>query len=876
MAAADPQPSPASSDLSGKTVGRFLIRARIGAGGMGEVYSAEDTLLKRPVALKRVSTKLAAEPHSHERIVKEAERASALNSPHIAAVYDVLEQQGEVLLVMEYVEGASVRQRLRSSGRFPISEFLGLALQCAEALAMAQKKGIVHRDIKPENIMITPAGEIKVLDFGLAKRLPVGDETGDTISVESLQWVHAGTPGYIAPEVLLGGEADSRSDLFSLGVVFYEMLTGRHPFRAENRGTTAGRTLQQTPVAVHDLAPEVPAELERIMAKMLAKSPDERYATAADLLVDLRALQHGGRTPFSVFPVSQVRHWVKRMGRSAVLVVVVLLALGLSPLARQQWKRWFVGPDLPEKKNLAVLPFAVLDDAADARAFAQGLAETLTGKLAQLTDDYPLQVVPPSEIRAQKVDSVEQARIGLGANLVLEGSLQRFGSQVRIAYHLVDARSRRQLRGDTVTAHASDPFAVEDRVVQSVLRSLDLELGAKKRRALEAHGTTEPAAYDYYLRGRGYLMEYAKPENVDNAIEVFQRALERDPNYVLAYAGLGESYWRKYDTTHAAEWMTKALQACQKASALGEGAICLGDVYNSSGKYENAVEEFRRALDLDPTSDDAYRGLAFAYEHLGKIADAEQTYRHAIAARPQYWAGYNWLGIFLFRQGRFGEAATMFEQVTALAPDNLRGYQNLGGAYTALGFFNQAIPVLERGVALRASPTAYSNLATVYFYLRRFSEAARTYEKAVKLDERDFLLWGNLAEAYYWNPGERDKSTDAYHRAVALAQAQLKVNPRDTSALGQVAVANAMLGERGAAAEYLRRALALGSSDPDLQLKAAIIEIRLGNQDRAIDCLGRALATGLSPELIRTNPIFDELAKSQRLQKVLRDKQARS
>jgi serine/threonine-protein kinase len=532
-----------------------------------------------------------------------------------------------------------------------------------------------------------------------------------------------------------------------------------------------------------------------------------------------------------------------------------------------------VGAPLPEKKNLAVLPFEVVGEDPGAHAFAQGLAETLTGKLAQLTDNYPLQVVPPSEIRSQKVDSVEQARVGLGANLVLEGSLRRSGTQVRITYHLVDSRTRQQLRADTVTAPAGDPFAVEDQVVQSVLRSLDLELGSKERRALQARGTTEPAAYDYYLRGRGYLMEYQKAENVDSAIEVFKRALEHDPNYTLAYAGLGESYWHKYQSTHATDWMTRALEACQKAAALGEGAICLGHVYNATGKYEQGASEFQRALQIDPTSDDAYRGLAFAYEHLGKTAEAEQTYRRAIAVRPQYWAGYNWLGAFFFHQGRFQEAATMFQQVTALAPDSFRGYQNLGGAYTALGRFDQAVPALERSVELRPSAAGYSNLGTVYFYLRRFADAARACEQAVKLDDRDYVLWGNLAEAYYWSPGERGKSADAYRRALALAEEQLKVNPRQTSALGQVALDNAMLGDLATAEQYLRRALALAPRDPDLQLKGAVIESRLGHPDRAIAFLDKALAAGISPDVIRNSPIFDDLAKTEPLQRLLRGRE---
>ncbi|HYN14615.1 MAG TPA: protein kinase [Terriglobales bacterium] len=869
MAVAEPQPSPGSQDLTGVSVGRFAIRALLGSGGMGEVYRADDTRLKRPVALKRVSRKLGADPSARQRIFKEAERASALNSPHIAAVYDVLEENGEVFLVMEYVEGASLRQRLRTSGRFSISEFLSLALQCAEALAAAQKKGIVHRDLKPENILITPGGQAKILDFGLAKHLPAPGEEEVTVSGESLQWSLAGTPGYMAPEVLLGGQADHRSDIFALGVVFYEMLTGRHPFGAEHRTAAA---LQVTPLSIRQLVPSIPAELDRIIAKMLAKSPDERYATAADLLADLRALERG--CPFLVSTAPRPRHWARRVGRGVAVVVLVLLALAITPIARQHWKRWFVGADLPEKKNLAVLPFAVVGEDPGAHAFAQGLAETLTGKLAQLTDNYPLQVVPPSEIRSQKVDSVEQARVGLGANLVLEGSLQRSGSQVRVTYHLVDAHTRQQLRADTVTAQAGDPFAMEDRVVQSVLRSLDLELGSKDRRALQARGTSEPAAYDYYLRGRGYLMEYQKAENVDSAIEVFQRALERDPNYTLAYAGLGESYWHKYQATHAAEWMTRALEACQKAAALGEGAICLGHAYNETGRYDQAVNEFQRALGIDATSDDAYRGLGFAYEHLGKAAEAEQTYKHAIAVRPQYWAGYNWLGAFFFRQGRFQEAASMFQQVTALAPDSFRGYQNLGGAYTALGRFDQALPALEQSVHLRPSASAYSNLGTVHFYLRRFADAARAYEQAVKLDDRNYVLWGNLAEAYYWSPGERENSADAYRKALALAQEQLKVNPRDTSALGQMAMDSVMLGERKPAYEYLRRALVLAPGDPDLQLKAAVIESRLGHPDRAIAFLDKALAAGISPDVIRNAPSFDDLAKTEPWQRLLRGREA--
>ncbi|MFZ3212697.1 MAG: tetratricopeptide repeat protein [Terriglobales bacterium] len=473
-------------------------------------------------------------------------------------------------------------------------------------------------------------------------------------------------------------------------------------------------------------------------------------------------------------------------------------------------------------------------------------------------------------MRAQQVSSVEQARMGLGANLVLEGSLQRSGTRMRISYHLVDSRTRQQLRGDTVTAPAADPFAVEDHVVQSVLRSLDLELGSKDRQALAAFGTSEPAAYDYYLRGRGYLMEYQKLENVDSAIEVFKRALERDPNYALAYAGLGESYWRKFQATHASEWVTRALEACQKAAGESEGAICLGYLHNETGKYEQAVSEFQRGLDADRTSDDAYRGLAFAYEHLGKTAEAEQTYRRAIAVRPQYWAGYNWLGAFLWRQARLAEAAQMFQQVVALAPDNLRGCGNLGGVYSMLGRYEEAIPVLTRCLAIQPTAAAYSNLATVYFHLRRYGQAASNYEQALKLDGKNHILWGNLGEAYYWTPGQRDQAVKAYRQAISCAQQSEEVNPRDPLVLGWLAVYHAMLGESKLAREYIGRALALSPGSAELRLEAAVIEQRLEQPERALGWLEKAVSAGLSTSEIRNNPMFDNLRDQQRFQQLLR------
>ncbi|MFB3154008.1 MAG: serine/threonine-protein kinase, partial [Candidatus Acidiferrales bacterium] len=336
-------------DLSGTMVGRFAIRSRLGAGGMGEVYLADDTRLKRPVALKRIAPQLHADESYRRYFVKEAERASALIDPHIASVYDVLEENGETFLVMEYVEGQTLRQRLEKP--LDLKEFLPLVVQCAEALVAAHEKGIVHRDIKPENLMVTPKGQLKILDFGVAKRVPRTDETTAAASTASTAAPFAGTPAYMAPEVLLEKKIDGRADIFSLGVILYEVLAGRHPFRADTFTATSDRLLHAVPAPLAKLNPQVPAELERIVAKMLAKDPAERHATARDLLVDLRAVQRG-----VLYPPLQVTLPLRRAKRRRALIAAALAVVALVLLSVGLWNFFRLAPPT-ERTRIAVLPF---------------------------------------------------------------------------------------------------------------------------------------------------------------------------------------------------------------------------------------------------------------------------------------------------------------------------------------------------------------------------------------------------------------------------------------------------------------------------------------------------------------------------------------
>lgn len=871
---AQPEPSPQGTpDLTGASVGRFLICARLGAGGMGEVYRAEDTKLKRTVALKRIAPHLRSDQRYRQRLLREAEYASRLNDPHIASIYDVVEDGDETFLVMEYVAGHTLRQRLGQP--LGVEEFLPIAVQCAAALVAAHERRIVHGDIKPENIMLTPTGQLKILDFGFAKVFPRQDETAPPDGGSTQSGPLGGTPAYMAPEVLLEKAPDGRADMFSLGVVFYEALAGRHPFRSPSAMATYRRILEEVPPPLSERKARIPGELDHVVGKLLAKNPDGRYATATELLADLRALQRPGR---QLLPWRRALRLWPRLKRPAlttgIAVLTLVIAVTTFPWARERVRSWMGIDPVPREKLVAVLPFTVAGSDTQATPFSDGLTETLTAKLTQLSDDPTLQVVPAPELRAQGAKTVEDVRDEFGATLALTGSLQRSGDQVRINIAVVDTRTRRQLRAASLIIAAANPFAVQDQVVNAAVEMLELELQPGEREALQTYGTQVAGAYDYYLQGRGYLQNYDKVENIENAIKVFDSALKLDPRYALAHAGRGDAYWEMYESSRDRRWVESSRRDCERAlrldNRLPAAHVCLGRLYTGTGRYQEAVAEFARAIETETTNDGAYRGLAAAYEGLGKPAEAEAIYRRAIALRPHYWGNYSWLGAFFYYRAQYREAAEMFEQVTALAPDSARGLSNLGAAYVGQGRYDEAITVLERSVAIRPTAEALFISGNAYFFSRRYDQATRAYEQAVNLNQADFLVWWNLADGYYWTPGKRPQAAGAYRRAVSLAKERLAVNPKDAYTLGILAICQAMLGEKNPALESLRRGLQLAPADPEMLFKAALVYNHFGDVPQVLARLEKALSQGFSQTTVRDTPDFDPLRTDPRFQALTR------
>ncbi len=885
-----PDPAPLERDLSpragpfpgadGVLAGRFHIEARLGAGGMGEVFRARDTTLRRLVAIKR--TQRAATDADRKRFLHEGQRASALNHPGIAAIYDVFTEGGEVYLVMEYIEGETLRSRLSR----PIShdEFRRIASESVAALAAAHDKGILHRDIKPENIMLcssgTHPGQVKLLDFGLAQQAT--DDTGllETATMLTVAGMLAGTPQYMAPEILNGEPADRRSDIFALGVVMYEMLSGHHPFAAPTPTAMIGQVLHQPP---RPLDPAVPPAYAAIVTRALAKRPADRYQTAHEIVFDLH---HTDRVPA---PAAGASSSAASRTRRPILAIIALVAVIVVAAVTYLFVRHRHAPSATKTSapaavtagTLAVLPPTVAD-AQDTKlaTFGRGLADSLAQRLSDLSINHDISVLTARQLQDKKATTLADAARELGANSALAIRLTRDGDLVHAAYTVAQpdksATQPRTLATGTVTAPVSDMFSIENQLATATATALNIPLRTEEQRALANHGTTFPEAYQYFLQGRGYLLEAFTPETFKSAQTMFKEALRIDPNYGAAKAGLGESWLYAYNNHHQLTDIEQARKACSDAVTLGnagaDGHICLGTLAQETGKQAEAANEFQKALQLEPANDRASIGLAKAYEKLNQPEKAEATYKQAIDLRPNYWRGYDQLGAFYFRTADYPKAEQMFRAATEKDPQSFRSYSNLAAALSFQEKDAEAVEALKKSIVLHPTADAYSNLGVGLFRLRRFEESEAEFRRSIQLAPDAYGSWSALGDAEYYG-GHREQARKAYARAVELATAQLKASPNDATILGDLANAYSMIGDSTQALDFLNRSLAINHTDKELMFIAANVYNQLHQTGPALEWLGKALAAGYSPSVVAKAPALDNLHSNLRYQQLMQSAQ---
>jgi len=848
----------------GRTISHYRILEKLGGGGMGVVYKAEDTRLKRSVALKFLPPELTRDENAKRRFVREAQAASALDHPNICGIHEIDQTpDGQLFICMACYDGETLDKKVER-GPFTAGEAMRIVGKVAEGLAKAHSHGIIHRDIKPANIMVTRDGEVKILDFGLAK---LRGTTKITRSGKTM-----GTFVYMSPEQVKGSDVDARSDIFSLGVVLYELLTSRIPFDGDHEAAVMYQIVNTDPKPLSECRKDVSPRMQRVIDKALQKNVSSRYQTALELQDDLSSIAGGAKPVWA-----KRRHRYLRFTAASLAAVAAIIAVvvAINPESRKAFADLFQRE--AGEVHLAVLPFENVGNDPANEAFCDGLTETITTQLTQLEQFHgSLWVVPSSEVRGQKIDSPSKARRSLGVNLVVTGSVQRLSDRFRVTLNLIDpvhGEAPRQLDGTLIDDLMTRVTVLQDESVIRLAGMLNVTLHPQAERLMVAGSTGMPQAYDFYLQGVGYIRRYEKKENINRAIASFERAIAQDSLYALAYAGLGEAYWRKYKETMDPQWIPHALASCERAVELNnlvaQAHVTMGLIRAGTGDAQGAITEFERALTLEPASAAAYRGLAATYADLGKPAEADSTYRRAIAMKPDYWGGYNELGQFYYHAGNYQGAVAQFQKVIELTPDNAFGYLNLGAAYWGLEQMDDAQKMFERSIEVEPNYRAYNNLSTLLYMEQRYAEAAAVCEKALKLNDTSYTTWATLANASFWATGRREKAYEGYRRAAELAEKQRSLTPRDPRVLTSLAGYYAVLGENDRASSLVADALEIAPENPRIAYFAGHTYEQMGDRDKAIEWIGRALENGYPKSDVERDPWLVELRSDDRFQQLL-------
>ncbi len=846
---------------TGVRIGSFEVRAHIGGGGMGDVYSAHDARLGRDVAIKVLNQERARDSAALRRFEREARAASALNHPNIVTVYEIGEYEGAPFIAMELIDGTRLRDLFVPDAPMPLRRLLPIATQLTEGLAAAHERGMIHRDIKPENVMITTHGLVKILDFGLARlgRQAEGEETTAELITHDGDRRIMGTVAYMSPEQAEGRVLDHRSDQFSLGTVLYEMVTGKRPFRGDSIGEIRDAIIHRDPEPIHAVNPKAPASLCQIIERCLSKYADDRYASTADLARDLATLRDHLPETSSGERLERALGMARR--RPAKIAVATLAVATAGALVLTMIGRLRPEPGFAERgRSVAILPFDDESDRPEDRVFSQGLADAVSTRLAEFPG---IQVIAPTSTAPLVAEGADGRRIAreLGASLLLRATVQRLGDTLKVRYALRSPEGAR-IATDTVTGGTNEIWTIRDQLSAAVAQSLGVEQQPPPSRQNELD---TPQEQDLYLRALGHLHKHEDPKELDAALALLRELLETASGSPLVHAALGRTYLRKYYITKERDLSERSIAASERARALdpasAEVLLTLAEVQNATGRYPDAIETFKRVLTLQPDSAEAAIQLATAYQASGQLEDAERAYRRGIALRPAWWSGYNELGVLYLNNNRYDEAAAEFQRVIELNPETHWGYANLGVIHIFKQRLPEAIGTFTRALSIREETAGYANLGYCYYYLGQYDKSADAYRKAIALKPKLATHWANLADACRWTTcaGEAES---ANAKAIELLRDELAVNPKNARSRGTLAVCLAKTGNRDEAQENIREALTLQPQNAGRMFQAGRVENFLGNTEGAVSWLRRAADEGFGEMEIRRDPEFRALRES--------------
>jgi serine/threonine protein kinase/Tfp pilus assembly protein PilF len=750
--------------MIGQTISHYRIVEQLGAGGMGVVFKAQDSRLERAVALKFLPEKLAQQPQALERFRREARAASALNHPGICTIYDIGEQDGRAFIAMEFIDGETLRNHIHGQP-LPLEELLELGIQIAEALEAAHAEGIIHRDIKPANIFVTKRGRAKVLDFGLAKLVPKGvasadaESGGELSDSNSIVGIISGTPSYMSPEQVRGDGLDMRTDIFSLGLLLYEMATGRQAFSGGTGGIIIEAVLTRPPVPVRSINPAIPPRLEEIIDKALQKDRAQRYQHAADLRAELQQLKReidsGSRAAYEGSDLTTSSNTSR------------LSAAGEQSSHTSKVRTLSHRPERVSKiiDSLAVLPF----DNAGRDPEHEYLSDGITASLINILATVPkLRVMAQSTVFRFKGREIDPQAVGRDLNVraVLTGRVMQSGGSLRIGAELVDVATGSRLWGAQYDRKPGDIFVIQDEISNEISGKLRLQLSRAQKKRLNRHHTEDPEAYQIYLKGRHHWNRWTE-EGFYKAIEYFQQAVEKDPAYALAYAGIADSYvllgWNSYLPPKDVfpKGKAAALKALQLDPDLGEAHTPLAAVlWLHDWQWPEAQKEFKRGLELNPAYPTANHWHAEFVMTMGRQVEAIAQMKNSQTLDPLSLIINVAIGWAYYHARRFDEALEQLLQTVELDPNYPVTRWILGLLYRTTGRFELAIAEGEKGVTLSGgSPLMRAALAHSYAKAGRAKEALAILDDLTKLAQHKYVA-PHFFAGIYIGLGEYDRAIE--------------------------------------------------------------------------------------------------------------------